>query len=71
MSSALASQTIDLMTKDTIVFLRTVESQRNNIETLDRKKNWDALSFDELKIAAKIFLRAPYPDTKDALSTAL
>jgi len=69
--TALASQKIDLMTKDALEFLRNMESQRINIETSDRKKNWDNLSLEELKLAAKIFLRAPYPDTKDGLSAAL
>ena len=70
-ASTLARTTVNSMTKDEIKLLMTAENKRVDLLSDERKKNWELLTHEELKVAAKIFLISPYPETRDDLIAAL
>jgi len=70
-ASALTRSGIELLTIEEIKLLEKAESKRSNLISEARQSQWSLLPIEELKVAAKIFLKTPYPDTKENLIAAL
>jgi hypothetical protein len=59
-ASALTRSGIELLTIEEIKLLEKAESKRSNLISEARQSQWSLLPIEELKVAAKIFLKTPY-----------
>ena len=62
---------LDYLTRKTKINAKISETKRSELGLNERKKGWELLPLEELRVAAKILLRAPYPEQKDELIVAL